>query len=238
MFMENGFDGFISKPIDLRQLDAALNKLVRDRYPPEVVEAARQQLLKLNTAKSAAKKPKPASDPELAVIFTRDAENALTRLKSIHAYAYRRTADIRQFVIDVHAMKSALANIGENALSAAALKLEQAGRAENVTVMMSETPAFIKALSELIDKNKPKEDAGDTAQEEPEHVMANLGEKLLVIQKACEGYDEKTANMALAELKKEKLPRSIMEMLNTVAGYLLHSDFEEAANLVKNYAKG
>ncbi|MDR1246337.1 MAG: response regulator [Clostridiales Family XIII bacterium] len=32
MFLENGFDGFISKPIDIRQLNAVLNKFVRDRH--------------------------------------------------------------------------------------------------------------------------------------------------------------------------------------------------------------
>jgi len=42
IFLENGFDGFISKPIDTRQLDSTLNKFVRDRYPAETVEAARQ----------------------------------------------------------------------------------------------------------------------------------------------------------------------------------------------------
>jgi len=42
VFLENGFDGFISKPIDIRQLNETLNKLVRDRYPFETVEAARQ----------------------------------------------------------------------------------------------------------------------------------------------------------------------------------------------------
>jgi CheY-like chemotaxis protein len=52
MFMENGFDGFISKPIDIRQLNIMLNKLVRDRYPAETVEAARR--LKGNMEQKAA----------------------------------------------------------------------------------------------------------------------------------------------------------------------------------------
>jgi len=41
MFAKNGFDGFIPKPIDIRQLNDMLNKLIRDRYPAETVEAAR-----------------------------------------------------------------------------------------------------------------------------------------------------------------------------------------------------
>ena len=43
IFMQNGFDNFISKPIDIRQLDTVLNKLVRDKQPPEVIETARNE---------------------------------------------------------------------------------------------------------------------------------------------------------------------------------------------------
>jgi CheY-like chemotaxis protein/HPt (histidine-containing phosphotransfer) domain-containing protein len=43
IFLENGFDDFISKPIDIRQMNAILNKFIRDKQPPEVIEAARQQ---------------------------------------------------------------------------------------------------------------------------------------------------------------------------------------------------
>jgi len=31
-FLENGFDGYISKPVDIRQLNDSLNKYVRDKY--------------------------------------------------------------------------------------------------------------------------------------------------------------------------------------------------------------
>jgi signal transduction histidine kinase/CheY-like chemotaxis protein len=240
IFMQNGFDGFISKPIDIRQLNASLNKLVRDRYPLEVVEAARRQALdlnvKLNIKKSTAGEVGPVSDPDLAAIFVRDAEKALARLESMQSYAYRRTDDLRMFVINVHAMKSALANIGETELSAVALKLEQAGRDENIPLMIDETPAFLEALREVIAKNKPK-DGGELPGEDTEYDRTYFGEKLFIIQKACGEYDEKTANTALEELKQIKLPHSIRELLDAIAEHLLHSDFEEAAKLVKDYAK-
>ena len=44
IFFQNGFDDFISKPIDLRQLNAVLNKLVRDKQSPELLEAVRSQM--------------------------------------------------------------------------------------------------------------------------------------------------------------------------------------------------
>jgi signal transduction histidine kinase/CheY-like chemotaxis protein len=43
IFLANGFDAFLSKPIDIRQLDTLLNHLIRDKQPPEVIKAARHQ---------------------------------------------------------------------------------------------------------------------------------------------------------------------------------------------------
>ena len=43
IFKKNGFDDFISKPIDIRQLNSVLNKMVRDKQTPDVIEAARRQ---------------------------------------------------------------------------------------------------------------------------------------------------------------------------------------------------
>jgi len=44
MFLENGFDSFMSKPIDTRELNSLLNRLIRDKQPPEVIEAARKSI--------------------------------------------------------------------------------------------------------------------------------------------------------------------------------------------------
>jgi CheY-like chemotaxis protein len=43
IFLTNGFDGFISKPIDVQQLNSILLKFVRDKQPPEVIEVANRQ---------------------------------------------------------------------------------------------------------------------------------------------------------------------------------------------------
>jgi CheY-like chemotaxis protein len=37
IFLENGFDEFISKPIDIRQMNTVLNKFIRDKQPPEMI---------------------------------------------------------------------------------------------------------------------------------------------------------------------------------------------------------
>jgi CheY-like chemotaxis protein len=43
IFLANGFDAFLSKPIDLRSLDTLLNQYIRDKQPPDAIKAARLQ---------------------------------------------------------------------------------------------------------------------------------------------------------------------------------------------------
>jgi len=43
IFLQNGFDDFIPKPLDISLLNDVLNRLIRDKQPPEVIEAARRQ---------------------------------------------------------------------------------------------------------------------------------------------------------------------------------------------------
>jgi signal transduction histidine kinase/DNA-binding response OmpR family regulator len=232
LFIANDFDGYISKPIDIRQLNASLNKLIRDKYPLDVVQAARQQKDRLK--KSADNETQQRITTELAEIFIRDAKKALTVLESICKKGDAcDDDDIQNYFVTAHAMKSALANIGEKEISSLAQKLEQAGRERNTDIIMNETVPFLIALREAMNKIKPEEKTGEgkiTGEEQ-----AYLREKLIIIEKACLKYDKKAAKKMLSELKEKTWPDTEKEMLDTIAGLLLHSEFEKAADIAKNY---
>lgn len=239
MFLTNGFDDFISKPIDIRQMNNVLNKLIRDKYPPEVVEEARRR------AESAAEGPdkagqaapevkKAAIDPRFAEIFARDANKALAVLDAIQAKPDKYSEDdMRMYIINVHGMKGALANIGETELSGVARNLEKAGREGDIAVISSDTPAFLSSLREFIkglvpeEKDEPEEAAGGD--------IAYLNEKLLEIKAACEIFDKKAAKNTIAELREKPWPRQTQEFLSGIAEHLLHSDFDEAASAVNEF---
>jgi signal transduction histidine kinase/DNA-binding NarL/FixJ family response regulator len=74
MFARHGFDGFIPKPIDVRHLNAALNKFIRDRYPEEAKK------YQLDTAYVSAV-PADETRAKLLQIFRRDAEKAVVTLR-------------------------------------------------------------------------------------------------------------------------------------------------------------
>jgi PAS domain S-box-containing protein len=203
VFMANGFDGFISKPIDIRELNASLNKFVRNKQQAEVSGGA------------------PQVSPELAKIFRQDAEKVMAVLES------SESKDLQTYIINVHALKSALANIGETKLSDFAKELEQAGRDKNTDFISEKTKTFLSELRTVVDKLKPiagEYGEGKVSDEDKEH----LRKTLLSIKGACEAYDINAAMTALKELKKKKWPSPYGELLDTITRHLLNSDFDEA----------
>ena len=231
IFLKNGFDDFISKPIDIRQLNSVLNRLIRDKQPADTLEEARKQKNTLYAAGG----HKIAIEPQLAEIFGRDAKKALAVFENICENKFRRSDDVPVFIINIHSMKSVLMNIGENGLSAEAEKLEQAGRDNKTQLILSALPDFIKSLGSIIEKHNPNEDSTET---ENNAVTAKnsliLQEKLLAIQDACASMDKKSAKDALAYLKEMAWSKEIREKLSAISESLLHSEFEEAAGIARS----
>jgi signal transduction histidine kinase/DNA-binding response OmpR family regulator/HPt (histidine-containing phosphotransfer) domain-containing protein len=241
MFLANGFDGFISKPIDTRKLNGSLNELIRDKHPPEVIEAARRQKAGMVHKYATSVAPQSLASTQIMDIFVGDAERAVLALEVVSTKNYRRDNDIQMYITNVHAMKSALANIGEMDLADRAKELEQAGREKNIPEMIEKTTEFLAALQKKKKKNKVVESdddsqAADTNSEDDSHLpQVSMEEQLLIIQKACTDYDKKTAKDALNSLREKSWPRPIREQLETMVRYLLHSEFEKAAEAAANF---
>ena len=237
IFMENGFDDFISKPIDTRQLNIALNKLIRDKYPADVVKAARKQKALMDSSGG----QKNFVGPDLAEIFVRDAQKAAAVMEEVYSNKCGSDYDLSTFIITVHAMKSALANIGETALSVEAANLEQAGRENNIKLILSQTPSFLEKLRSIIKKLESafvttKEYADESANITDDNYSGDiqyLREKLLAVKNACALYDKKTAKDNLAEVKTWS--KYFNERLSAMSVHLLHSEFDEAVKFIEEY---
>jgi PAS domain S-box-containing protein len=228
MFLNNGFDDFISKPIDIRQLNSVLNKMIRDIQTKDVLDKASKERNHL----LAAGKQNIAIDHQISEYFVRDAEKAVKVLKAICVNNCRREDDIPVFIVNIHAMKSALANIGEAELSEEAGKLEQVGRDNNVKLIMSALPGFLDSLREVIEKLRPSEDEEESIDMDAGEA-SYLQEKLAVIRETCAKLDKKRAKEALAQLRQKAWSKPVREQLSSIAEHLLHSEFEEAATTAK-----
>ena len=225
IFRANGFDDFISKPIDVRQLNAALKKYVRDKQPPEVIEAAQQK----NGQEEYAAEETARVPPQLAEIFVRDALKTIAALEEIlEKQGVYEDEDIRMYTINVHAIKSALANISEFELSDFAAELEWGGHKKDTSVI-AQTPEFLDKLRAVVEKLTPPKEEEDESGEITDADRAYLREKLLAIKEACETYDKKTAKDAITELRQKTWPRQTKELLAAMSEHLLDGDFDEVS---------
>jgi len=150
IFLDSGFDDFIAKPIDLRQLNSVIKKYVRDKQPREVIETAR----KMNKKHKQIEQELPISHEicfDLLELFTRDAIKTIAALEKL----FKKDGDYSDedfinYTAYVHGLKRILANIEEQELSDAALVLEEAGRNKDTKIISEKTTVFLDALRAFI----------------------------------------------------------------------------------------
>ncbi|MDR2542937.1 MAG: response regulator, partial [Treponema sp.] len=233
IFLSNGFDGFIAKPIDIRQLNAVLRKFIRDKQSPEVIEAALQEVSQKNETFSVKKLGLPAST-RITEAFVRDAVKTIGVLDVLNEkQGPYNEEDKLSYDTNIHGMKSALAHIGKTELSAIAFNLEMSIRDMDDETIRYETSVFADSLrtvvEELAQKNESK--INETVDEHQSY----LHEKLLVIQAACFEYNEKVIDDAVTQLRKMSWTQSTHKLLETIGKHLLHSDFGEIIIAVNKY---
>jgi CheY-like chemotaxis protein len=238
IFLGNGFTDFISKPIDIRHMNVILNKLIRDKQPPEVIEAARRQI-EQKKEQSSESKTDQSIDSRFQKMFVRDANKSLDALNAVFdkykSDNFINEEDLQTYIIHTHGVKSVLTHIGNADLSAAAQKLEQSGLDKNFDILTSETPVFLQALKDYIDAValEIKNNENNIIKEDED--TSFLHEKLLLIKTACEEYDETKAEKAITELREKTWSDSTDETLNNIDKNLLHCDFDEIIDIINKF---
>ncbi|MDR0501948.1 MAG: response regulator [Treponema sp.] len=226
MFMSNGFNGFVSKPIDSRDLNQILMKLIRDKNT--------QREINMNKDAPGSAKETVKSD-ELIAAAVKDIKNAVIVLENLlplinTGVIISGGADMVLFSTTVHGMKSALANIGENKLSDIAFRLEQEGNNKDIALLSSEIPEFITGLRSLMDRIKTADKDENT--EVTHNDMIFLRNTLNEIITACGKLNIKDAKTALAGLKERKWPGEINEMLSEISMHIVRGEYNKAEAVV------
>ena len=221
MFKENGFDDFISKPIDVRRLNMILTKYIRDRNPLEAKKYKKGLNKTILTSSH-------LIDEKLIKIFCKDAEKAIETLRET-----KENGNLKLFGTTVHAMKSALDNIGMNDKSKFAYALESAAANNDINFISINTERFIKMLETLINTLKsPESEKTDDiyTQDDSSYLM----EQLSLVKTACDDYDDTAIYTILERLKENRWCYKTTDMLDKLYDMLfLHSDFDGITEAVE-----
>ncbi|MCL2075901.1 MAG: ATP-binding protein [Betaproteobacteria bacterium] len=145
-FLENGFDDFLAKPIEIPLLDSALKKWLPAEKLRSTMEegerkAAGYALPEIPGVDAAVGLARVSGSPKLyrklLQVFLQEAKANFALLE-----AAPDRENLQPFIIFVHSMKNGLANIGANALSQSAAMLEKAGHDGDMEVIRDNLEPF------------------------------------------------------------------------------------------------
>jgi CheY-like chemotaxis protein/anti-sigma regulatory factor (Ser/Thr protein kinase) len=208
MFLQNGFDAFISKPIDIRHLNSILNKFIgsRERLPEENVadeadDSSAVAALMIDTGIAGIGISKALEryngDVQLFLRVLRSyAANVRSLLGSIETVCEDTLGDYK---ITVHGIKGASYDVFAESVGKKSENLEKAAVAGDLDYIREHNPVFLDAAHKLINNvetmiNKIDDETPRPKKDKPDR---ELLEKLA---DACEFYHMDGVNEAMKEI--------------------------------------
>jgi signal transduction histidine kinase/CheY-like chemotaxis protein len=235
MFLKNGFNDFLSKPIEMAKLDVILA-----RWIP--LEKQKKTLIKTKYRKGTAIIEIEGIDTKIGIarvggepnkylqtlaIFLQDGKEKSTEMKKA-----LNADDIAMYVICVHAMKSALTNIGALNLSMMAKNLENAGRTNDLQYIQSQNGTFISDLETMLANIAKALDTHSNRSNVATAVAAEIKIELVALKAAIDNLDPAAIKVAVKNLQpfvqSEGIGSSVREMLM----HILVGEYSEAADLI------
>jgi signal transduction histidine kinase/CheY-like chemotaxis protein/HPt (histidine-containing phosphotransfer) domain-containing protein len=242
MFLSRGFDDYLAKPIEFSKLDAILTRWIkREKWEKPGVpfqDAPRKADSGLTIA---------GLDIARGILMSGGSEESYRRvLESFCRETRKRLAlfraevdtpelPLKQFTIQVHAVKGAAASIGAAVESTDAARLEQAGRDGDLDFIQEALPIFCERLSQLEERIRS---ALGIAGEEPEtgtgitpqdlELLPSLGDlKAALAEAAIDRIDRALED--LAGRAKGPAPKKALE---TISDLVLTGDYDKAGEAV------
>ena len=255
MFMSKGFNGFVPKPIDIIQLDDTLNLWIRDKQNKEILEKAETER-KENIDLEVNKKTLGAIlssllediDVQHGIKMTGGTENKYIEVLSF----FRNDAesrlmffskspennDLKQFITQVHALKSASASIGAEKLSILAEELEKAGKKEDMDYINEKLPDFMKQLKKMVinitavlerKEEIDKQNITSLLENSKQHLSGSLKELLKAL---------KSGNAAGIDRELEKIREVSLEVYEELSDDIMMADYDKAREKTEKIITG
>jgi len=244
MFLSNGFDGFISKPIDIQEM----YRILKEWLPLEKIEIKNEKTQEVVEEEGASEFLQAMSKIEDI-----NAEVGLSRVSGMENM-YRDTlelfnqklipecdtmynminyGDINGFSISVHAMKSALSTIGAMSLSETAFRLETSAKENDFGFCVERFPAFRNKLLKLHEELSvifPDKDKKDSKKRIGDR--AYLKEKLDKAKIAAADFDNDAGLNVLSDLLTYDFGERNNDLLESVAKAFKDFNFSDAVELL------
>ncbi|GHV04903.1 hypothetical protein FACS1894217_00910 [Clostridia bacterium] len=235
MFLQNGFNDYLAKPIDINKLNEVVERWVpedkrlkpgepeqeSDDAPPLIIQGVDTALGTTRVSGSA------GLYLEVLRLFCRDAEVRIPRLGEIPDSA----VEIQRFITDVHALKGASANIGAIKVTEMAAALETVARAGDLDRVEGRLGEFVTELSALVDR--VREATEYEHREVPRAEIETIdGESLDRLKTALNAVDIGTIDELLNRWETMRLDESTRQDVEEIAQNVLEFNFNAAMDTI------
>jgi len=238
MFMESGFNEFMSKPIDTGKLGSVLEKFIsKDKKVNPGVKIRRvektNQRLKIEGV-----------DTDKGIMLTGGTlEYYLETLETFHNDGYERMDEIKKlleegnismYITNVHALKSASANIGANNISEMAKNLELAAIEDDMDYVQNKNAVFLRAFEKLLKRiNDELSKVNSESKKDSVKMDSKKLKKLLEqLKTALESFDIDVINQSIDTLLRAALTKDVMTTVKDISKHILIVEYDEAIELI------
>ena len=242
MFLANGFDAFISKPIDIRQLNDSLNKFIRDKersrqdvLPKEVnqdyIDTGNEQTIQIPGVNADAGIALYNGETDIFISVLRSyVSNALSVIERMRTVTEE---SLPNYAINVHGLKGISSGIGAEKIRDAAANLEMLAKSGNLTSVLDGNENVISDTESLVDGIKAWLNEHDVQRPKPrlERPDRNL---LIILRKSCEAYDMKGVDQVMDELESVSYDND-GELVAWLRDKIDGSDFSSVAERLSEY---
>ncbi|MDR1059487.1 MAG: response regulator, partial [Treponema sp.] len=262
MFLEKGFNDYISKPIEIAKLDDMMT-----RWIPAEKRIKAGAGIKRETFSGAAGIVIPGVDVKRGINMTGGTEAGY---RKVLAQFYRDAAErldwfrnfsperggggrfpggdpdprdtggsLAVFTAHVHALKSAAGTIGAAGVSEAAAALETAGKAGDTAAIRTALPAFREGLTRLVEgtgkalkTGTPEKREAGDEKKGEGQAASLLSSGLLTLRAALEAKNMREIDRLLGEIERLPLDEKDQDSINAVSDKVLMGEYQGAIETI------
>ncbi|MCR4745949.1 MAG: response regulator [Lachnospiraceae bacterium] len=253
-YLKMGYTNYLSKPLDAVKLEA----MVQSYLPEEKIEIVDPNAVKDDDSEAENEEALSVIE-KIAEIDGIDSEKGIELAGGQDVYEvichnFHDTADtrismlreaydakdIKNYTIQVHALKSTARLVGAYELSERAWQLEQAGRESNLEKIEADTEGVIEDYRKFYeefdrifntDDNKTSKD--DKPLMEPDEIKANLSD----LRELLEAFDFDTAKDLMEAFSEYRMPVEFTETYDKLKKAMAEVDRDGAISVVDAYVK-